>query len=222
MLSEAIHLLLPPEITVQHLQQASALLTIFCANIKLLYGAHYELANCHCLLHLVESVRQLGPLWTHSCFHFEDANGFILKLIHGTQSIQSQIVSAMSMVQALPVLTNKCIETGSRDLVDFLCKLQGGCSNLGVTRLEDHVYSLGTVTPRKKENNEFVALSASLGKATLSDCLKTFNKMKCKINGIVYYSSSYAKCKIRNNYTVLYEHNLKQCFGQIMYFFQYT
>ena len=62
MLSEAIYLLLPPEITEQHLQQASALLTIFCANIKLLYGARYELANCHRLLHLVESVRQLGLL----------------------------------------------------------------------------------------------------------------------------------------------------------------
>ena len=45
MLSEAIHLLLPPEITVQHLQQASALLAIFCANTKLLYGAHYELIS---------------------------------------------------------------------------------------------------------------------------------------------------------------------------------
>ena len=188
-MSEAIHLLLPPEITEQHLQQASALLTNFCPNINLLYEAHYELANCHRLLHLVESVRQLGPLWTHSCFNFEDANGFILKLIHGTQPIQSQIVSAMSMVQALPVLTKKCIETGSRDLVDFLCKLQGGCSNLGVTRLEDHVYSLGAVTPQKMKNNEFVALSAFLGKAPLSDCLKTFNKMKCKINGIVYHSS---------------------------------
>ena len=133
MLSEAIYLLLPPGITEQHLQQASALLTNFSANITLLYGACYELANCHHLLHLVESVRQLGPLWTHSCFHsVEDANGFILKLIHGTQSIQSQIVSAMSMVQALPVSTKKCIETGSRDLVDFLCKRQGGCSNLGV------------------------------------------------------------------------------------------
>ena len=126
------------------------------------------------------------------------------------------------MVQALPVLTKKCIETGSRDLVDFLCKFQGGYSNLGVTRLEDHVYSLGAVTPRKMKNNDFFVLSAFHGKAPLSDCLKTFNKMKCKINGIVYYSSSYAKCKIRNNYTVLYEHNLKQCFGQIMYFFQYT
>ena len=78
MFSEAIHLLLPLEITEQHLQQASVLFTNFCANIKLLYGKCYRLANCHRLLHLVESVRQLGPLWTHSCFHFEDANGFIL------------------------------------------------------------------------------------------------------------------------------------------------
>ena len=96
--------------------------------------------------------------------HFEDANGFILKLIHGTQSIQSQIVSAMSMVQALPVLTKKYIETGSRDLVDFLCKLQGGCSNLEVTRREDHVYSLGTVTPQKRKTMNLLPGQLPLGR----------------------------------------------------------
>ena len=132
MLSEAIHLLLPPEITEQHLQQASSLLTNFCANIKLLYGARYELANCHRLLHLVESVRRLGPLWTHSCFHSEDANGFIQNLIHETQSIQSQIVSAMSMVQALRVLTKNALKLEARTLLIFFVSFKVDAANWGL------------------------------------------------------------------------------------------
>ena len=92
LLSEAIHILLLEEITSEQLKHAERLLTNFCANIEKLYGTWYELANIHLLLHLVESVRQLGPLWTHSCFHFEDCNGFLLKLIHGSQSVQFQII----------------------------------------------------------------------------------------------------------------------------------
>lgn len=34
-------------------------------------GLRYQTANIHLLVHLVDDVRLLGPLWTHSCFHFE-------------------------------------------------------------------------------------------------------------------------------------------------------
>ena len=53
--------------------------------------------NFHLLVDLVEDVIQLGPLWTHSCFLFENANQFLLKLFHGTHDILKQIVSAVSM-----------------------------------------------------------------------------------------------------------------------------
>ena len=34
--------------------------------------------NVHGLLHLPEIVTNLGPLWAHSCFPFEAANGDLL------------------------------------------------------------------------------------------------------------------------------------------------
>ena len=34
--------------------------------------------NVHQLVHLADSVRYLGPLYTHSCFPYEDKNGFAL------------------------------------------------------------------------------------------------------------------------------------------------
>ena len=46
--------------------------------------------NMHSLLHLPEAVKNLGPLWAHSCFAFEAANGELLKFFHGSQSVEKQ------------------------------------------------------------------------------------------------------------------------------------
>ena len=48
-------------------------------------------ANIYQLLHLCDNVKNLGPLWTHSCFPFEDKNRFILQLIHGSQKFEFEI-----------------------------------------------------------------------------------------------------------------------------------
>jgi len=47
--------------------------------------------NIHNLLHLPQAVRNLGPLWSHSCFPFESANGDMLKLFHGSQAVEKQV-----------------------------------------------------------------------------------------------------------------------------------
>ena len=47
--------------------------------------------NVHQRLHLQESVEELGPLWSHSCFFFEDLNGDFHDLFHGTQNIDGQV-----------------------------------------------------------------------------------------------------------------------------------
>ena len=61
----------------------------------------------------MDNVRDLGPMYTHSCFSFEDKNGFILRLIHGTQFIDSQILTAVSFTQKLPELKEQCISPAS-------------------------------------------------------------------------------------------------------------
>ena len=74
MLSETIHILLLYLITPELFKRAEGLLVNFCANMGKLYSQCYELPNFHLLIHLVDSIHQLGPLWTHACFHFENAN----------------------------------------------------------------------------------------------------------------------------------------------------
>ena len=47
--------------------------------------------NVHSLLHLPQVVQNLGPLWCHSCFAFEAANGDLLTFFHGSQSVEKQV-----------------------------------------------------------------------------------------------------------------------------------
>ena len=53
------------------------------------------------LIHLVHFVRLWGPLWTHSAFGFESANGILKRQVHGTRSILLQMVFMMRMRQSL-------------------------------------------------------------------------------------------------------------------------
>lgn len=48
--------------------------------------------NVHSLLHLPETVKNLGPLWAHSCFAFEAANGELHNLFHGSQAVEKQVL----------------------------------------------------------------------------------------------------------------------------------
>ena len=57
----------------------------------ILTGERFQTFNCHQLLHLSEDVKCLGPLWTSSCFPFEDYNGDLKDLFHGTLNIPSQV-----------------------------------------------------------------------------------------------------------------------------------
>lgn len=55
------------------------LLRVFCEQYNKLYGDQEMTINVHTLLHLVETVQDLGPLWVYSCFFFESLNGLFVK-----------------------------------------------------------------------------------------------------------------------------------------------
>ena len=52
--------------------------------------------NIHGLLHLPEVVKNLGPLWAHSCFPFEFANGDTLKFFHGCSGVEKQVCKSFN------------------------------------------------------------------------------------------------------------------------------
>lgn len=61
----------------------------------LLSGERHMAMNVHNLLHINASVRNHGPLWAHSAFEFEDANGELTALFHGTQNIDMQVTYSL-------------------------------------------------------------------------------------------------------------------------------
>lgn len=161
LLVNAIHLLLKDSISESDLSEAENLLFSFCSSFPAIYAARFTTMNIHRLLHLVDDVRDLGPLFTHSCFHFEDKNGFILKFINGTQSIDGQILSAVSFTQMLPEIRTKYILQNSE--VDTLYRdLLGGYTPKRTCELAPGVFVLGVPCNRELNDEEFVAVAEVL------------------------------------------------------------
>ncbi|XP_057334280.1 uncharacterized protein LOC130673325 [Microplitis mediator] len=76
---------------------ASRLFTEFVGRYEDLYGLNHMTCNLHHLLHLPDVVKDLGPLWVTSCYPFENLNGLLKRLIHGTRYVQLQISSAITI-----------------------------------------------------------------------------------------------------------------------------
>lgn len=103
-LVKAIHLLLQKSVSIDDVNEADVLLAVFVAKMQILYGEWAMSFNVHCLTHLAKSVKMWGPLWTHSCFPFENANGKIKGMLHGNKGIMAQAMYKFLLLRTLPVL----------------------------------------------------------------------------------------------------------------------
>ena len=63
----------------------------FLVHCTLISGKRFQTFNLHQVLHLKNNVENLGPLWSNSCFPFEDYNGDLKGYFHGSQNIQGQV-----------------------------------------------------------------------------------------------------------------------------------
>lgn len=106
-LLEAMYLMCQSSISEADLQRSERLLNYYVFMFDSLYEARYVTLNMHSLLHLPQTVREIGPLWCHSCFAFEDANGDLLKMFHGTMHIDLQIVNTVHVFQMIPLFSQK-------------------------------------------------------------------------------------------------------------------
>ena len=221
LLSQGIAILLNKSISNEDLEHSENVLEHFVSMSAALYEERFLTLNFHLLLHLTDNVRQIGPLWAYSCFPFENANGFILKLVRGTQSVENQILDSVSVIRSLPFLEKKCIEKGSKADA-FLLKmnklsrgsnvlLETGYHSLGKSIKKD-LYSIPT--------SHFNALADFLHKAP-KGMLTVFKRVK--IHGKIFHSRQYTRVRVRNSYTVKFvEHSTKlNTYGHVECFVQY-
>ncbi|XP_022111612.1 uncharacterized protein LOC110990825 [Acanthaster planci] len=92
------------------INQAEVLLVKFVLEFEDLYGKEYMTYNVHQLIHMADSVRNWGPLWSISCYAFESMNHKLGKMISGTQYVQVQISKKFLLSRILPHIALDCFQ----------------------------------------------------------------------------------------------------------------
>lgn len=196
LLVHAMQILLKSGSSDADISYSEELLFTFCQNFDKFYHERFMTLNIHQLLHLPDSVRQLGPLYTHSCFSFEDKNGVILKMIRGTQNIDNQITTGISFVQKLPELKQNCILLNTRE--EKICEsIENPHLLKRTSKLDEDIYALGSFKDRSLSTEEFLAICEFLKETPASHTFCTFNRIE--LRGILIYGTSYKRMLRRDN-----------------------
>lgn len=221
-LVNGIRILLKFGSTEEEVSEAEAMLFNFCADFECLYEKCFMTLNIHQLVHLADSVRALGPLYTHSCFSFEDKNGLLLKMIQGTQNIDSQIVTGVSFVQKIPELKQRFLENtveGSK-LEKLLNAIEYPNLLIRGEMIERGVYILGGVKLRDLLEDEYTKLCDFLGYAPVNEKFRTFKRID--FFNYIIYGLHYKRMTKRDNSTVMYMDGNDVCFGRVRFFLLVT
>ncbi len=197
LLVSAVFLLLNENITFQDINKADNMLFVFVARFQLLYGEASMTFNVHLLTHLAKSVKLWGPLWAHSAFVFENANGGLLKLVHGTKCVALQIVNKFLLHRAIPLFTTRYAV--SEQVKEFCLEMTNDPRVKSFTKFQDTtVLDSGRVTETTdEEKRAFISAQKHA-----PDEMVVHKRMVHK--GLVYTSKSYSLSKRR-----------RDCFGKM-------
>lgn len=210
-LVEGVYLLCSESISLEALQKSKGLLQHFCYMFDVLYGSSYMSANLHQLLHLPQCVQDLGPLWVYSCFKFEDLNGKIIQMCHGTKKPELQICNSISTFLNLPLLLSKLPKGESSSFID---QLQCLVKSTNREMVSGDCIVLGGITPYTPAR-EFVSKVDTVFSSKFSKFSKFFRFSK---NGVIFQSRQYYQVSKRNNFTTFYlGDNFSKSCGQIQY-----
>lgn len=92
-LSSAIYQLLEPSISPNDLEIVEKKLNNFVQEYQIYYGKINMTMNVHSLLHLVDCVKNFGPLYCYSMFSFESYNGVLKNFVSAPTDVLHQITT---------------------------------------------------------------------------------------------------------------------------------
>lgn len=193
-LSEGIHLLLWDCITEDDLNRAEKLLDTFYKDFAKLYRLGSCGLNVHNIgAHLTFYVRLWGPLYSWSCFGFEDWNATLLQSAHGTGDVTNQMMwhvhahlhlkNAFEIMPSCPArnFISKMIKQARQwkiSLVAKECSIAGGISQLKEVP-HDHKHLILNATREKDFSNLRKVLRIRCGKERFYS--KEYKRMKKRI-----------------------------------------
>ena len=203
----SVYILLQERISPDNINHCRQMLMEFVLNIPVLYGERYSTSNVHLLLHLTDKVLDLGPLWASPCFYFEDFNGQLRQLFHGTQHIETQIAFAVSVHQNLPILA-KSLQQGTSEK-DLYSRMMEKKPQKTSECVGDGTYIVGAFHNRTITMEEEEAICNTIGQF---ESLMSFKRL---YKGHQIIQSQEYKCtQRRNNSVVKYNGN----FGKVKNF----
>ncbi|KAK3910137.1 HEAT repeat-containing protein 5A [Frankliniella fusca] len=97
LLVKGISLLNQESISIDNINEADEIFKQFCCGFQNIYGLRHMSSNIHLLRHLAQSVRETGPLFVTSAYKFEDLNGKMASLVHGTTQAPKQIFKNIAL-----------------------------------------------------------------------------------------------------------------------------
>ncbi|KAE8736753.1 hypothetical protein FOCC_FOCC017792, partial [Frankliniella occidentalis] len=130
---------------------SQTLLDEFVKQYETLYGLKRMTYNLHVLRHLPGVVRQLGPLWTSSCFMFENLNGALKYVMHGTQQAGVQVQNYFEILTQLPTMI-KDLEPSK--LKDHCLKMSSANARLNIYQSLDPEIEISSTL--KYQNTDIV------------------------------------------------------------------
>jgi hypothetical protein len=216
LLVQATYIMLQDSISPSDLDTCEKMIVQFVVMFPALYAERYATLNVHQLLHLPQCVRDLGPLWCYSCFPFEDANGQLMKMFHGTQFVDRQIVNAVSAMQRIPELYHMNL-LHHPDAHLLYLKLNGHDSarNRDV-HLEEDYYAVGATWIRDIGQECVTAVCNCLQFMPVKNVC--FNRMRKGTD--MFHSKMYTRVSRRNSYTVMYMDADSVQYGLVQFYLQ--
>lgn len=177
-----MHFLLGDVVASDQLKSAQKEMIKFLGDYEKLYGKKHLTFNAHALLHLVDCVREWGPLWNYSAYPYEDMNGQLGRFVNGTRHAHLQIVQKFSILSIMPVLCSQStISSSVKQLVTTM--LRGHKLRVHSTCLFNYTFlGKGHKSERGTEYSKVIANGYTL-------CVRTLDKSR-RANSYVQVTSS--------------------------------
>ena len=172
------------------------MLRMFVRDIAHLYRLHDYTFNVHQLLHLTLYVRWWGNLWSTSAFRFENYNGILVHLIHGTKNPALELIKNLRVAHGLEILQNKI-------QAKVLAPLRNCIETLN---------SLSCTKIRPQDDQAFLNV-------TFPGIDKVF--LRITKNKVIFTSKLHSRQRKRNNYTVKFKTLTSAGYGEIKYYVEH-
>ena len=209
-----IYCLLGNSISYDAITSAEVCLIKFVIQTEDLYGLNSCTFNVHQLVHLADSVRNCGPLWSSAAFMFESNYHVLQKMFHGTQHVPRQIVEFYMAWKRIPQLAKGCcnVETSPavHSLLEKLSDVKHFTSDAHFT---NGVLGVGMEKPVLLNASQILAVQVLLGLAVQNICGVMYSR--CVASNKLFSCVSYVRSKCHINHNIAFEHE-RYTYGVIL------